>query len=36
MGLGTFPRNQHALGFRRVHCKVIARYPMSDGIDIGL
>ena len=36
MNLGTFPRNQHALGFRRVHSKVIARYPVSNGIDISL
>ena len=31
--LGIFPRNQHALGFRS---KVIARYPVSNGIDISL
>ena len=36
LGMGTFPRNQHALGFRGVHSKVIARYPVSNGIDIGL
>ena len=32
----TFPRNQHALGLREVHSKVIARYPVSNGIDISL
>ena len=36
MSLGTFPRNQHTLGFRGVHSKVIARYPVSNGIDISL
>ena len=34
--LGTFPRNQHALGFRGVHSKVMDSYPVSNGIDIGL
>ena len=36
MSLGTSPGNQHALGFRGVHSKVIARYPVSNGIDISL
>jgi len=34
--LGTFLRNQHALGFGGIHDKVIARYPVSNGIDISL
>ena len=36
MSLGTIPGNQHALGFTGVHSKMIARYPVSNGIDIGL
>ena len=36
LGTHTFPRNQHALSFRGVHRKVIARYPVSNGIDISL
>lgn len=34
--MGTFLRNQHALGFGGIHDKVIARYPVSNGIDISL
>ena len=32
----SISRPPRALGFRRVHSKVIARYPVSNGIDIGL
>ena len=36
LNLGTIPGNQHALSFRGVYSKVIARYPVSNGIDISL